>query len=58
VHQSVQKIFRVIPRTPVLEGREGKREGGIKRNGRKGMGKKEKWKGREEEEGEGRERSG
>jgi hypothetical protein len=33
---------------PVLKGGEGKREGWIRRDGRKGMGRKERWWGRKE----------
>jgi hypothetical protein len=45
VHLSVQKTFPgLYTRIPVVtgEGRQGKREGGIGRNGRKRMGRKER----------------
>jgi hypothetical protein len=44
VDLSVEKIFRdIIPRPPFQrKGREGKREGGIRRNGRKVTGRKER----------------
>jgi hypothetical protein len=54
VHLSVQKIvWGLYPGPPFQRGgREGKREGGIRRNGRKEMGRKD------EGEGEGREKEG
>jgi hypothetical protein len=54
----IKKFSGVIPPDPRFkgEGREGKREGWIRRNGRKGMGRKERSRGRKG--GEGREREG
>jgi hypothetical protein len=44
MHLSIQKMFRGYTAEPrfKVEGREGKREDGIERNERKGMGKKER----------------